>query len=59
MNEAEYLNCEELWRSRRVLSVKAIGHRPRRVTPSEISKILHKNYDMKVEFNNCFIILSK
>ena len=35
------------------------GRRPRRVTPSELSIILHKNYDTKAEFNNCFIVHSK
>ena len=34
MNEAEYLMKNNLWRSRRVL-------RPQRITPSEISIILH------------------
>ena len=52
MNEAEYL-------------MKNYGEqggcypsRPRPITPSEISIILHM-HDTKTEFNNCFIIHSK
>ena len=36
-----FVSYEELWRSRRVLSVEAIG-RGERITPSSLSIILHK-----------------
>ena len=45
MNEAEYL-MKNLWRSRGVLSVEAVG-------------LHNSSYDTKAEFNNCFIIDSK
>ena len=54
VNEGAGVSYEELWRSRRVLSVEAVGrggYHPR--------DLHNSSYDTKAEFNNCFIIHSK
>ena len=50
INEWGWVSYEELWRSRRVLSVEAAG---------TLRDLHNSPYDTKAEFNNCFIIDSK
>ena len=51
-NEWVWVSYEELWRSRRVLSVEAEAD-------NTLQDLPNSSYGMKAEFNNCFIIHSK
>ena len=52
INEWGWVSYEQLWRSRRALSVEAEAD-------NTLRDLHNSSHDTKAEFNNCFIIHSK